>query len=153
MSQLPNPIFNPRSLYDVLLVTANRLESDTDYRWTHIGSCNCGHLAQTVTLHSAQTLHELALQKAGDWAEQVREYCPTSGYPLDHIIQTLLQLGISQTELRDLERLANPKILNYIPKEKRRHLSFRKKSDVIIYLRAWAKKVQKDGLVKVKVHS
>ena len=153
MSQLPDPTFNPRSLHEVLLITANRLESDTDYRWTHMGSCNCGHLAQTVTLHSAQTLHEIALQKAGDWSEQVREYCPTSGYPLDHIIQTLLQLGISQIELRDLERLANPKILSYVSKEKRRHLSFRNKNDVIIYLRAWAKKVQENSLVKAKVHS
>ena len=153
MSQLPDPTFNPRSLYEVLLITANRLESNTDYKWTHMGSCNCGHLAQTVTLHSAKTLHEIALQKAGDWSEQVREYCPTSGYPLDHIIQTLLQLGISQAELRDLERLANPKILTYVAPEKRRHLSFRKKDDVVIYLRAWAKKVQENSLVKSKVHS
>ena len=153
MSQLPNPTFNPRSLYEVLLMTANRLENDSNYQWTHMGSCNCGHLAQTVTLHSAETLHEIALQKAGDWSEQVREYCPTSGYPLDHIIQTLLELGISQTELRDLERLANPKILTYVSKEKRRYLSYRKKSDVILYLRAWAKKVQKNSLVKTQVHS
>ncbi len=39
---------NP-DLIEALRRTAARLATGAEYRWTHMGSCNCGHLAQTVT--------------------------------------------------------------------------------------------------------
>ena len=99
----------PRTLGEALRVTAKRITSGSRYKWTHMGACNCGHLAQTVTFNSPEALHKIALQRAGDWAEQTREYCPTSGYPLDFVISALLDLGATLQELRDLERLSDPK--------------------------------------------
>ena len=75
-------------------------------------------------------IHEMALMRAGDWSEQTREYCPTSGLPIDHVIESLLQLGASLSELRDLERLSDWRVLKQIPTERRRELSFRKREDV-----------------------
>ena len=128
----------PHTLEDALRVTARRIEKGDRYQWTHMGACNCGHLAQTVTLSSPREIHEMALMRAGDWSEQTREYCPTSGLPIDHVIESLLQLGATLGELRDLERLSNERILKRIPVERRRELSFRNPKDVALYMRTWA---------------
>ena len=128
----------PQTLAEALRITAQRIETGDRYQWTHMGACNCGHLAQTVTLSSPREIHEMALMRAGDWSEQTREYCPTSGLPIDHVIESLLQLGASLSELRDLERLSDSRILKRIPVERRRELSFRKRQDVALYMRTWA---------------
>ena len=37
-------------LIEALRATALKLDSETTvYRWTHMGACNCGHLAQHLT--------------------------------------------------------------------------------------------------------
>ena len=127
---------NPR-LIEALRHTARRLAAGADYRWSHMGSCNCGHLAQTVTRLSRDEIHRRALQKAGDWAQQANEYCPSSGYPMDHIITSLLDLGLDRRDLRQLELLADGAVLRRLPTG-RRHLDKRCRADLIAYLRAWA---------------
>ena len=141
----PTPEFPSRptlTLAEALRVTAERL-SDTSvkFRWTHMGACNCGHLTQTVTSLSAADIHALALQKAGDWGEQAQDYCPTSGYPMDHIIDQLLALGLSTNDLYHLERLDDPAVLKQLPLGER-HLDRRSRVDVVRYLNAWADLVQ-----------
>ena len=128
----------PQNLAEALRVTAQRLSEGDRYRWTHMGACNCGHLAQTVTFNTPATLHEFALERAGDWAEQTREYCPTSGYPLDYVIGALLNLGATLQELRDLERLCDETVLKRIPVERRREMNHRSREDVILYMETWA---------------
>tara|TARA_B100000963_G_C22631715_1_gene675231 strand:+ start:333 stop:782 length:450 start_codon:yes stop_codon:yes gene_type:complete len=128
----------PRTLGEALRVTAKSIASGSRYKWTHMGACNCGHLAQTVTFNSPEVLHKIALQRAGDWAEQTREYCPASGYPLDFVISALLDLGATLQELRDLERLSDPKVLKRIPIERRRNLDHRSREDVVLYMETWA---------------
>ena len=36
-------------IIDALRNTANQLENGNRYEWGHMGSCNCGNLAQTIT--------------------------------------------------------------------------------------------------------
>ncbi len=124
-------------LIDALRITAQRLAEGADYRWTHMGSCNCGHLAQTVTRLDRASLHRMALEKAGDWSEQARDYCPNSGYPLDHVIRSLLDLGLSTNDLADLERLQNDSVRRRLPPGER-ELDHRAPQDTVRYLRAWA---------------
>jgi hypothetical protein len=134
----PRPPAATLTLVEALRATADRLaKGDVRFRWTHMGACNCGHLTQTVTSLSAADIHALALQKAGDWGEQAREYCPTSGYPIDHIIDRLLALGLSTEDLYHLERLDDPRVLRQLPLGER-HLDCRRRDDVVRYLRAWA---------------
>lgn len=128
----------PRTLSEALRVTAKRIAFGSVYKWTHMGACNCGHLAQTVTFNSPEVLHKIALQRAGDWSEQTREYCPASGYPLDFVISALLDLGATLQELRDLERLSDPKVLKRMSIERRRNLDHRCREDVVLYMEAWA---------------
>ena len=41
-----------KTLAEALRVTAKRISSGDRYKWTHMGACNCGHLAQTITLNN-----------------------------------------------------------------------------------------------------
>ena len=149
MSISPRRPLTPHTLADALRVTAKRLNSGERYSWTHMGACNCGHLAQTITLRSPEELHRVALERAGDWSEQTREYCPTSGYPLDHVITSLLELGASLSELRDLERLTDPKALKRLPMSRRRELDHRKRDDVVLYMETWAELLDEKVSVSV----
>ena len=139
----------PTSLAEALRVTAQRISTGDRYQWTHMGACNCGHLAQTVTFNTPEELHAIALQRAGDWSEQTREYCPTSGYPLDFVIGALLELGATLQELRDLERLNDPQVLKRIPVDRRRDLDHRSREDVVLYMETWAEQLEERVTLKV----
>ena len=142
-------------LIEALRATARRLESGASYRWTHMGMCNCGHLAQTVTGHPKEELHRMALEKAGDWSQQVVDYCPTSGFPMDHVITSLLNLGLTQSDLRHLEWLSDQTILRRIPVHRRpgqgRYLDRRRRSDVVLYLRTWADHLESEWMERQSV--
>lgn len=121
-----------------LRATAARLKTGAEYRWTHMGACNCGHLAQTVTHVSREELRDWALEKPGDWTEQAIEYCPASGYPIDYVIGRLLDLGLTASDLGHLERLSCPHVLARLPVELRLGLSHREREHVVLYLEVWA---------------
>ncbi len=125
---------------------ARRLESSTHYQWGHMGACNCGYLAQEVTKLTKEEIHRRAMTRHGDWSEQLNEYCPTSGLPMDDMISELISFGIDADDLRHLERLSNPIILQTLPLEER-DLRFNVKADVVRYMRAWAILLE-DELVK-----
>ena len=124
-------------LIDILNTTADRLECSDKYMWGHMGACNCGHLAQTVTELSREDIHAYAMQRYGDWERQVMDYCPNSGYPFDLVIENLLEAGFTTADLTHLERLNDHEVLRALPKA-RRHLSRNNKADAVLYLRTWA---------------
>lgn len=127
-----------RELIAALRATAAKLEAGALYRWTHMGACNCGHLAQTVTHFTAEDIRRYALERRGEWAEQGLEFCPTSGYPMDAILSALFELGLSSEDLGQLERLTNPQVLRRMPPEVRRELSYRDRDHVVMYMRTFA---------------
>lgn len=121
-----------------LRVTARRLAEGAEYRWTHMGACNCGHLAQTLTSRPPAEIRRLALEKRGEWAEQAIEYCPGSGYPIDHILGAMLEAGLTEEDIGHLEKLSDPRVLRALPVEARLELSYRNREHVVLYLRTWA---------------
>jgi len=118
--------------------TANKLESGAPYQWGHMGACNCGNLAQELTKLSKGEIHQYAVQRHGDWTEQILEFCPTSGYPMDLMIQKMLDIGLTTEDLKHLETLTDRRILSRMPLPKRNELNKNKKEDVVYYLRTWA---------------
>lgn len=126
-----------RQLVDALRTTAARLRAGSTYRWTHMGACNCGHLAQTITGRSPAEIHRLAVEKAGDWGEHAVDHCPASGYPIDHVIDRMLEAGLELADVEHLERLSDPAVLRRLPVGERT-LSHRDRADVIRYMEAWA---------------
>ena len=135
-------------LIDALRVTAARLSEGGEYRWTHMGACNCGHLAQTVTQMPRAEIHRLALQRAGDWSEQAVEHCAASGLPIDHVIERMLGIGLELSDIAHLERLSDPRVLRRLSVGQR-HLSFRCRADVVRYLGAWSDQLEELAALEV----
>ncbi len=116
---------------------ADLIASNTDYQWGHMGACNCGHLAQVITGHTKAYIHQTALANGvGDWNEQLRDFCPTTGKPFDDIVSAMLDLGFSIDDLARLERLSDARVLAQLPFETTLHYNVRE--DVVLYLTLWA---------------
>ncbi len=126
------------SLVVAIRDAAQRLRAGAYYNWCHQGSCNCGHLVQSLTGLTKTEIHRLALERKGDWENHARDYCPDSGYAIDDIITLLLKSGLHLHDIRHLERLSDPTVLSQIPTAKRQTLSYKKREDVILYLDTWA---------------
>lgn len=125
---------NPE-LVDALRRTIERLASDTRYAWGHMGRCNCGHLAQSITGLTAEEIHASALVREGDWEEQANRYCPTSGLLIDTVLAAMVGLGLTRDDVRHLERLSDPRVLRRAGAS---HLRFNDRGDALRYMRAWA---------------
>lgn len=115
-----------------------------------MGRCNCGHLVQAVTELSPREIHHMALQKPGDWERQALDYCPESGYEIDFVIGTLLDLGLTKQDLVHLERLSDPQIIKQLPLGER-DLNFRKKQDVLLYLKTWIDMLEEQFTAEINI--
>jgi len=130
--------------YEVLTALRNtiaRIEKSNNYQWGHMGSCNCGFLAQEITHLGKDEIHRRAMQRYGDWNEQLNDYCPTSGLPMDDLISALIAHGFDADDLRHLEKLSDPQIIRSLPVEER-NLQHNIKSDVLKYLGAWSRLIE-----------
>ncbi|MDL5045731.1 hypothetical protein QQ054_06740 [Oscillatoria amoena NRMC-F 0135] len=134
-------------LIEALRNTALTLQKSPSYQWGHMGLCNCGFLAQQITRLRKDEIHSRAMQRHGDWSEQLNDYCPTSGYPMDDLISEMLRFGFDADDLKHLERLSDPLVLRQLPPDKR-NLSYNVKDDVVTYLYAWAGMLE-DELIRL----
>ena len=139
------------ALINALRRTAEKLAKGAAYQWGHMGSCNCGNLAQELTQLTKAEIHQFAMQGRGDWREQVEEFCPTSGLPMDLLIADLLNYGLTTTDLQNLERLSDKKVLARIPVEKRYELHHNVRNDVVLYMNEWARLLEDELLPHVKI--
>jgi len=132
---------------EVLRKAIHLLDNSDNYQWGHMGCCNCGFLAQVVTHRSAHEIHAAAMAGRGDWSEQLNDYCPTSGYPMDELISTLLDTGFEREDLVNLERLSEPIILARLTRSNS-NLKHNQKEDVLVYLRAWVSLLEEQWAMK-----
>jgi hypothetical protein len=131
--------------------TVFKLSNGSSYQWGHMGSCNCGNLAQELTKMGKAEIHRYAMERYGDWNEQLIEFCPTSGYPMDLMISRMLKFGLTIEDLAHLERLSDPKILSAMSIERRNSISKNSKNDVIYYMKTWAEELRKIWLVENRI--
>lgn len=127
---------NPNLIFD-LRRTVAKLKKGAPYQWGHMGACNCGNLAQEIIQISKAEIHRFAMQRSGDWSEQLLDYCPSSGMPMDLMITKLLDAGLERDDLIHLEKLSDPEILAHIPIERRNKMAKNNIADVILYLETW----------------
>jgi hypothetical protein len=130
--------------------TADALQKSEYYQWGHMGACNCGFLAQQVTLLSKGEIHARALQRYGDWNEQLNDYCPSSGLLFDDIISSLLQAGFDIVDLKQLETLSDPSVVTATGIGL---LSRNSKQHVLLYIRTWATLLEERFLNELAVPS
>jgi hypothetical protein len=138
---IPNP-----DLITAFRRTIDKLKNKAPYEWGHMGACNCGNLAQEITQLSKAEIHQFAMQKYGDWNEQLIEYCPSSGFPMDLMISKMVAAGLRIEELAHLERLSDPKVLQDIPFNRRNTLNKNNREDVIFYLETWLHQLETDWI-------
>lgn len=124
-------------LIRALRQTAARIRSGSRFQWTHMGACNCGHLAQTVTALEPARIHSFAIEKEGEWADQAFDHCPTSGYRMDDIISALMELGLSSADIANLERLNDRTVLRRMPPGMR-EADYRDREHAVTYMEVWA---------------
>ena len=124
-------------LISALRASASQIAEGNRYEWGHMGGCNCGHLAQNLTSLSRAEIHTYAMSKGtGDWAEQVDEYCQTSGLDMDLLIAELLGNGLERRDLIHLERLSDEAIVTKLaPAHTLRRNSA---ADASAYMHTWA---------------
>jgi len=134
----------------ILRNTASRIANSNDYQWGHMGACNCGFLAQEVTHLRKAEIHSRAMKGTGDWNEQLNDYCPTSGLPMDDLISELLNAGFDVDDLKHLERLSSIEILRSLPMDQR-NLKHNSKADVVRYLHAWATQLESKLILNISL--
>ncbi|HEY3052121.1 MAG TPA: hypothetical protein VGK04_01895 [Thermoanaerobaculia bacterium] len=121
-------------LIRALRVTAERLAGDTTYQWGHMGMCNCGHLARAITGLTPAEIHASALERDGDWEQQAKDYCPTSGRMIDHVLAAMFSLGLHREDVKNLEKLADGDVIHRLGRYPKRN----RRDDVVDYMRTWA---------------
>ncbi len=137
-------------LIQTLRSAARKINQSTTYQWGHMGLCNCGFLAQEITKLTKEEIHRRAMERHGDWTEQLNDYCPTSGFPMDDLITELIDFGFTREELQHLEKLSNPEVLKWIPPSER-NLKHNTKKDVVRYLNTWAQALEDQLLASIKI--
>lgn len=123
------------ALISALRRTASRLREGSPFAWGHMGSCICGHLAQTITTLPPAEIHARAMERHGDWSQQSLDHCPTSGLAIDHVIDEMLALGLTLSDIRHLERLSDPQVLARVPARWLRHQD---RDHAVQYMEAFA---------------
>jgi hypothetical protein len=138
-------------LIDALRRTARKLADGAPYQWGHMGSCNCGNLAQELTQLTKGEIHAHALAVGrGDWNEQLNDYCPTSGLPIDLLIGEMLRAGLSTEDLGHLERLSDRRVLERLPRQDH-PLRHNRRDDVVLYLSTWAGLLEEQLLATIRL--
>ncbi|MCB0355091.1 MAG: hypothetical protein KDD64_16275 [Bdellovibrionales bacterium] len=125
------------TLVQALQDSAARLRSGASYEWGHVGRCNCGHLAQSITRLSDREIYSRFLPKLDEWSEHANEYCSSSGSPIETIFETLERHGFHASDIKHLEFLSDPRVLGRISAE-RLPLRRNERNDVISYMEALA---------------
>lgn len=139
-------------LVEAVRKTALKLAEGSQYQWGHMGSCNCGNLAQELTTFTKIQIHEYALRtRSGDWSEQVEAYCPNSQLPMDMVIDAMLEAGLTRQDLQHIERLSDPEILASFPLQERNALRHNRREDAVKYFQAWAKLLEEQLLAEIDI--
>lgn len=139
-------------IVEALRNTVKKLKKGSPYMWGHMGSCNCGNLAQEITRFSKAEIHAYALQGSGDWNEQLNDYCESSQMPMDLLIFELLTFGFSVEDLQYLEYVSDPKVLERLPADKR-YLRRNYRDDVVVYMSEWADLLEDQLLNSISLKS
>ncbi|GAB5519661.1 MAG: hypothetical protein RhofKO_19120 [Rhodothermales bacterium] len=139
-------------LIAALRATALSLQDGASYAWSRMGSCNCGHLAQTLTGLTSLAIQDLAHESAGDWKEQTEGFCGGTRMPLHRIFDAMLEAGMTTEDIMHLERLSSPVVLRRLGRSSVL-LDYRSRTEVVQYMNAWADLLEEALLPQLSVPS
>ena len=116
----------------------------------HHGACNCGNLVQVVTRLSKEEILRYAHTGIGEWTELAVEFCPVTNAPLNLVIASLENIGLTPTDIHHIEYLDDKAVLAYLPNGFR-WLKRNNKADAIEYFEAFANLLEDRLLATIKV--
>jgi len=116
------------------------------YDWNDRSRCNCGIVARQVMQTSAPKLKKLLPPIYEDgtfyptWSSMADKYCSETGLSKNEVFRGLFSAGLKYSDFAHLEELSHPEILERIIPHRtgKKPICRSNKSDVILYLRAWA---------------
>lgn len=124
-------------LIEALRETAARLRNGAHYTWGNHGACNCGNLAQVVTKLSKEEILAYAHTGIGEWSELAEDYCGITNAPAGLLISKLQEIGLTPTDIHNLEYLEDKNVLQHLPGGFR-WLQRNVREDVIVYFETFA---------------
>jgi hypothetical protein len=93
-----------------------------------------------------------AQEVESEWTEIAVEYCPISGAPITLIMEKLQSIGLTPSDLHNLEYLDNKDVLKNLPGGFR-WLKKNVREDVIVYFDTFANMLEDELLQQISIHS
>lgn len=124
-------------LIDALRTTAARLRDGATYAWGNHGACNCGNLLQVITPLSRQEILQYAHTGIGEWTELSEDFCGITNAPVDMLLSKLQGVGLTPSDIHNLEYLDNREVLDKLPGGFR-WLTKNVREDVMVYFETFA---------------
>ena len=140
------------ALVNTLRQAASHLRNGAPYAWGNHGSCNCGHLLQVVTQLSKEEIVRHAQTISGEWTEIAEEYCGVTYAPAYLLISELEKLGLTPTDIHNLEYLEDRTVLQNLLGGFR-WLKRNAREDVIVYFETMAEMLEEQLLQKIEIPS
>lgn len=137
-------------LIEALRETASRLRNGAHYAWGNHGACNCGNLAQVVTRLSKEEILAYAHTGIGEWTELAEDYCGITNAPAGLLISKLQEIGLTPTDIHNLEYLEDKAVLQRLPGGFR-WLQRNIREDVIVYFETFADLLEEQLADKVSL--
>ncbi len=137
-------------LINALRETARRLRQGAAYSWGHHGACNCGNLLQVVSNFTKEEIVTYAHTGIGEWTEIAEESCPVTDAPLYFLMKKLEQLGLTPSDIHNIEYLEDREVLNHLTGGFR-WLKRNIREDVIDYFEAMAAMLEEKLLAAVEL--
>jgi hypothetical protein len=138
------------TLINALRETAQRLRKGAHYAWGNHGACNCGNLTQVVTKLSKEEILKYAHTGIGEWTELAEDYCGITNAPAALLINKLQQIGLTPSDIHNLEYLEDKKVLEQLPGGFR-WLQRNVREDVIIYFETFANILEEQLLESIHI--
>jgi hypothetical protein len=138
------------TLIGALRQAAQHLRGGAHYAWGHHGSCNCGHVLQTITHLSKEEILKHAHTGIGEWTEIAEEYCGVTSAPAYMLIAKLEAIGLTPPDIHHLEYLNNKGVLQRLPGGFR-WLKKNVREDVITYFETYADWLEERLLAHIEI--
>jgi hypothetical protein len=138
------------TLIQALRQAAANLSNGVPYAWGHHGACNCGHILQVVTHLSKEEILNYAQSGIGEWTEIAQSWCETTRVPVDMLVSNLEAIGLTSTDIHNLEYLQDRTILNKLPGGFR-WLQKNQREDVILYFETMAELLEEKLISRIEI--
>lgn len=138
------------ALIGALRQSAANLKNGAEYSWGHHGSCNCGHLLQVITQLSKNEILRRAHTGIGEWTEIAETVCEVSHLPAHQLIGHLQAIGLTPTDIHNLEYLEDREVLDCLPGGFK-WLKRNAPEDVILYFETMASLLEEKLLVYIDI--